>query len=98
MNNPHHDLSLDACVTIRESCPVEYAVDGPLTEFSFGSHRDGLRVAFDAKALGTLVQLGSRAMAELETLATQETQARQNNNTDPATADTGELATAGERS
>jgi hypothetical protein len=62
--NPHHDLSLDACVTIRESCPVEYNVDGPLTEFSFGSHRDGLRVAFDVKALGTLIQLGSQALTE----------------------------------
>jgi hypothetical protein len=64
VNNPQHDLSLDACVTVRESCPVEYSVDGSLTEFSFGSHRDGLRVAFDAKALETLVQLGSRALSE----------------------------------
>jgi hypothetical protein len=67
VNNHRHDLSLDACVTIRETCPVEYAVDGPLTEFSFGSHRDGLRVAFDTKALDTLVQLGSRALSEQQT-------------------------------
>jgi hypothetical protein len=63
--NLQHDLDVDAYITIRETCPVQFAVDGRVAEFSFGTGQDGLRCAFDGPALRKLVNLGHEALAYL---------------------------------
>ncbi len=70
MLTPEHDLALDTYVTIRKSCPVEYRLDGSLTEFWFGSPSNGLRVAFDPLALRRLAELVSEALTKLHALYT----------------------------
>jgi hypothetical protein len=68
--NPEHDLSLDACMTIRKTCPVAYKLDGSLTEFRFGGPSSGLTVVFDPLALRELVELGTEALVKLHALHT----------------------------
>lgn len=58
------DLSVDACVTIRGTCPVEYFIFGKLVEFHFGGPRDGFHFAFDATALRNLARLSDEALAQ----------------------------------
>jgi hypothetical protein len=65
----HNDLSIDACATIRGTCPAEYVVGGRLVEFHFGGPQDGFHFAFDGDALRNLMRLGGEALAQLDAVS-----------------------------
>ena len=83
----HSDLSVDTCVTIRETCPMEYTICGNLVEFHFGGSWEGFHFAFDAAALRKLAKLSKEAVAHLDALPAK-----------ARAADVGELICAGRRS
>jgi hypothetical protein len=65
----HRAISVDACVTIREACPVDYIISGQHIEFSYGSLQDGFHFSFEPAALRRLMALGAEALADLAALA-----------------------------
>lgn len=58
------DISVDACVTIQGTCPVEYLVCGNLVEFHYGGPQEGFHFAFDVTALQKLTALSVEALAQ----------------------------------
>jgi hypothetical protein len=48
--NAHGDLSVDTCVAIRETCPVEYVTNGKVIEFHYGGPNEGFHFEFDVAA------------------------------------------------
>jgi hypothetical protein len=92
-------LNVLSSANVTRRCRITYHVnDGQFVDFIFGDVPHTFDLGLEVDALREFVKLGGEAVREMESLAVQETQARQNNNTDPATAEAGELATAGERS
>jgi hypothetical protein len=60
------DLTVNTCVTVQGTCPMEYTVCGELVEFNFGGPRDGFHFAFDAEALRNLADLSAEAAARMD--------------------------------
>ncbi len=86
------NLTISSWVTIHEGCPMSCDVIGSAeTYFLCGSSSDGFEFHFEAEALREFLKLGSKALADMDTLYEQEETARD-------AAERNELVTAGEQS
>ncbi len=66
-------LTIDSWVTIEEDCPLRYRVqDNDDITFFFGDIKRDFELSLRTEALRTFVALGEAALAELDTLATQD--------------------------
>ena len=59
---------VDVCIGIDENCAIDYMITREYNEvdFQFGNQRDGFHYVFDIVALRRFLEIGARAVAEIE--------------------------------
>ena len=63
----NHHLAVSSWVAIREGCPMRCDVLGSgETHFLCGSPTDGIEFSFDPDALRAFLELGTKALAEMD--------------------------------